>query len=227
MFNQKAAFAAAGKACTFYAAEGTGAPLVVLNNYSGDGASVARAAGDVGCPDCNLLVVSKLDWDRDMTPWYCPPIAPGDSPCEGGADAYLDLLLTQILPVARERCVGSPAFVAIAGYSLGGLFALYATYRCRAFSRVASMSGSLWFPDFVDFATKEPMAREPERLYLSLGDHEARTRNPYLRTVQDNTQRLVDLYRERGLDVTFELNPGNHFKQPALRTAKGIAAILR
>jgi hypothetical protein len=45
-------------------------------------------------------------------------------------------------------------------------------------------------------------------------------------TVQRNTEELVDHYKSLGLEVTWELNPGNHFKDAALRSAKGIKAIL-
>ena len=54
---------------------------------------------------------------------------------------------------------------------------MWSAYNCDAFARVASMSGSLWFPDFVGYATSHDMAKRPEKLYLSLGDTEARTRN--------------------------------------------------
>jgi len=37
---------------------------------------------------------------------------------------------------------------------------------------------------------------------------------------------LAAHYRTLGVDVTYELNPGNHFRDAALRSAKGIAAIL-
>jgi phosphopentomutase len=70
------------------------------------------------------------------------------------------------------------------------------------------------------------MGKKPDKLYLSLGDKEARTGNMLLKTVQDNTEQIVSHYRQLGLDVTWELNPGNHFRDAALRSAKGIRAIL-
>jgi hypothetical protein len=70
------------------------------------------------------------------------------------------------------------------------------------------------------------MKRKPERLYLSLGDKEAKTRNQYMKVVQENTEGIADHLREAGIDVTFEMNPGNHFRDAALRSAKGILAIL-
>lgn len=227
MFGRKIALGAAGKQVTLFPSEEVGAPLVVLNNYSGDGSPVAGQLERIGCVPCSLLAVGGLDWNRDMTPWRCPPIGEGSAACEGGADEYLDTLLSEIMPRAVGLLDGAPTFACIAGYSLAGLFALYAAYRCEAFACLASMSGSLWFPGFAQFATTQPLVRAPERLYLSLGDHEARTRNPYLRTVRDNTEALAAFYQEVGIDVTYELNPGNHFKRPSWRTARGIAVALR
>ena len=219
-------FTAEGRKATLYTSESADRPLIVLNNYSGDGASVVKAMAELNAPDCNLLVVGDLKWDHDMTPWYCPPISENDTPCSGGADEYLELLLTRIIPRARMMLQGEPRFTGIAGYSLAGLFALYSMYQCDTFERVASMSGSLWFPGFKEYVLAHDLKKRPAKLYLSLGDREAKTRNPYLKTVQDNTERIVSHYEQTGLNVTWELNPGNHFKEAALRSAKGIKAIL-
>ena len=214
------------KKATLYGCEQPAAPLIILNNYSGDGASVIQAMEGIGTPDCNLLVIGNLKWDHDMTPWYCPPTSENDTPCTGGADEYLELLLTRIIPQARTILQGEPRFMGIAGYSLAGLFALYAMYQCDTFDRVASMSGSLWFPEFKEYVLSHDLRKRPEKLYLSLGDREAKTRNSYLKTVQDNTEQIVSYYEQIGLNVTWELNPGNHFKEAALRSAKGIKAML-
>ncbi len=226
MWNQAINFPAAGRAATLYLPRRAGAPLIVLHNFSESGDGVIRAMRDVGCADGAILCISKLNWDQDMTPWYCPPLAENDTPCTGGADAYLRILLEEILPAALSRLEGRPAFLGIAGYSLAGLFALYAMCQTDCFSRVASMSGSLWFPDFVEYAESHAPERPPERIYLSLGDEEARTRHPLLRTVRENTERLAAHYRGLGIPTECVWNPGNHFQDAALRSAKGIAALL-
>ena len=219
-------FHAAGKEAALYHAEKAGSPLLVLNHYEGDGRSVMEAAGWSDSRDFNLLCVSHLNWDQDMTPWYCPPVMAKGSSYAGGADAYLQALVEEILPGALARISGKPAYVGIAGYSLAGLFALYALYRTDMFARAASISGSLWYPDFREYVLSHEMKRKPDKLYLSLGDKEARTRNPYMGQVQKNTEMIADHYRNAGIDVVWELNPGNHFKDPEKRTARGIRAIL-
>ncbi|MCR5234239.1 MAG: alpha/beta hydrolase [Lachnospiraceae bacterium] len=203
-----------------------GSPLIILNNYSGDGQSVMEAAERAEGKDFNLLCVGNLNWDHDMSPWYCPPLSPKDMPFSGGADEYLKLLLDDILPECLKRVDLAPSHISIAGYSLAGLFALYALYHTDVFQSAASMSGSLWFPNFKEYVFSHEMKRKPKKLYLSLGDKEARTRNPYMRAVQDNTESMVKHFRDAGIDVTLEMNPGNHFKDAAIRSAKGILAII-
>ncbi|MBR1471391.1 MAG: alpha/beta hydrolase [Lachnospiraceae bacterium] len=219
-------FKAEGKEATLYHSKGSGSPLILLNNYAGDGKSVMEAAEQLEEKDFNLLCVGNLNWDQDMTPWDCPMISPKDTPCMGGADGYLKFLLEDILPECIKRVDGKPSHISIAGYSLAGLFALYALYHTDVFERAASISGSLWFPDFKEYVFSHEMKKKPEKLYLSLGDKEARTRNPYIQAVQENTESIVGHFRRTGIDVTFEMNPGNHFKNAALRSAKGILAII-
>ena len=219
-------FTVEGREATLYRADGWDMPLVVLNNFSGDGKSVLDELKKLEVCDFNLLSIGNLKWDHDMSPWYCPPISPQDTPCTGGADEYLKLLISEIIPVALEKVNGKPAHISIAGYSLAGLFALYAMYQCDVFDKVASISGSLWFPDFKEYCMDHEMKRMPDKVYLSLGDKEAKTGNGFLKTVQENTEAIVAHYRELGMDVTWELNPGNHFKAAAHRSAKGILAIL-
>ena len=213
------------KKVTIYQANTADVPVIYLNTVMEEGNDkIYEILKQQECPEVTLITISGLDWNHDMTPWYCPPLSADDTPATGGTDEYLELLLSKILPKAGTLVCGSPTRTCIAGYSLAGLFALYAMYRCHAFDRAASISGSLWFPDFREFAVGHNMLRKPDRIYLSLGDKEKKTRHPLLKTVQDNTEALAKHYRQLGIAVTFELNPGNHFQDAALRSAKGIIA---
>lgn len=112
------------------------------------------------------------------------------------------------------------------GYSLAGLFAVYSLYRTDIFSRAASMSGSLWFPGIVDYINTHDMMAHPECVYFSLGNKECKTNNQYLKYVQENTEAIHSLYSDQGLNTVFVLNPGNHYREAAERSAAGIAWIL-
>lgn len=215
-----------GKEVAVYPSAAPGRPIIYLNTFEQEGDQVYQQLQDMGCPDFTLVAVSGLDWHHDMTPWEMPPVSKGAPPCTGGADEYLMLLTEELLPKAEEAVQGPVLWRGLAGYSLAGLFAIYSAYRTQIFSRLASMSGSLWFPEFKEYVFSHEIKGCPERLYLSLGDRECRTNNPYLRTVQENTGEIAGYYTRKGIDTMYCLNPGNHFKNTARRTAAGIAWIL-
>lgn len=214
------------KEITLYKSTDINAPLIVFNTFEGDGEGVYQALQNMGCTFINLLVVGNIDWNHDMSPWYMPSIYSKEKSFSGGADEYLRLLIDEILLKAKELIEGEPEFTGIAGYSLAGLFAVYAMYKTDVFDRVASMSGSLWFSDFIEYCKRNEYKRLPDKIYFSLGDKEANTRNPVLKTVQDKTIELSEYFKILGSEVIFELNPGNHFTDTILRSAKGIKAIL-
>ncbi|MDC7286348.1 alpha/beta hydrolase-fold protein [Blautia schinkii] len=219
-------FQISDKTVTVYPASSQDRPVVYLNTFSGEGKRVYRALCNMGCRDFSLIAVSGLAWNHDMAPWDIPPISKGDTPCTGGADEYLQLLSEEIIPKAEKLIPGPVSWRGLAGYSLAGLFALYSIYHTELFSRIASMSGSLWFPGFEDYAISQEMKNPPEHLYLSLGDKECKTKNPYLKTVQEHTEAIYDFYKSKGIDTEFQLNPGGHYKNVDPRTVAGIAWIL-
>lgn len=214
------------KEITLYKSSDINDPLIVFNTFEGDGEGVYKELRNMGCTSINLLVIGNIDWNHDMSPWYMPSIYSKEKSFSGGADEYLRLLIDDILPKAKEMIDGEPGFTGIAGYSLAGLFAVYAMYKTDAFDRVASMSGSLWFHDFIEYCKRNDCRKLPDKIYFSLGDKEANTRNPVLKTVEDNTRELSEYFKILGSEVIFELNPGNHFTDTILRSAKGIKAIL-
>ncbi|MBQ3729270.1 MAG: hypothetical protein II903_07205 [Spirochaetales bacterium] len=207
--------------------ENEASPLVVLNTFENEGAAVFKAVRSLTDADFSLLEVSGMDWNRDLSPWEAPAVFKNDAPFGGKADDYLKELTETVIPSAVSDLGAAPSAVYIAGYSLAGLFAVYSLFRTSVFSGAASASGSMWFPLFIDFASSHDLTASPSKVYLSLGDREAKTRNPVMATVQDNTEKMAQLFRDRGVDVTYELNPGNHFQEPELRMAKGICGILR
>ena len=214
---------AAGKTVKIFPAEKENAPLVILNTFEDDGESVYAAAKKITDVEFSLAAVGGILWEAEMSPWKCPPVYKGGASCTGEADAYLETLTKQILPEILGQLSMKPSYTALAGYSLAGLFAVYALYRTDVFSRAASASGSFWFPDFLRFALNNKMAVKPDCVYFSLGDKEAKARSSMLCTVEDNTRMLNKMCNELGIRSTFELNPGNHFKDAPLRMAKGIA----
>ena len=220
-------FSIGGKTASVFSAGEPGAPLLCLNTVAEEGRQVYETARAAGCPPFTLVAIHNLDWNHDMAPWDSPAVFKRGEPFTGGADSYLRLLVETILPAAENNLPGPPAWRGIAGYSLAGLFALYAAYRTDRFSRVGCVSGSLWFPGFGEYVLSHEPPCQLDRVYLSLGDGEAKTRNPVLKTVEENTEAIRAFYRHKGIDTVFRLAPGNHFARAMERTVAGIRWLLR
>lgn len=214
------------KNISIFGSENDGSPLVILNTYRNEGESVWNECQNLNCPPFSLAAIGNLDWNKDMSPWENPALYKNDNAFSGGADAYLSLLTEQIIPAICSSLPSKPSYIALSGYSLAGLFALYSAYKIDTFTRIASASGSLWFPGFTEYAESHDLIKKPDCIYLSLGDTEAKAKNKVLCSVQDNTERLCVLYKSKNIPVTFELNKGNHFTDAAGRMARGIKWIL-
>ena len=206
----------AGRLIGLYPAAEKGAPLVLL---CGGGEERGPSLAGAGF---SLAVVEELDWNRDLSPWPAPALRRGDEAFSGGADAFLEILAGKALPAVREALGAAPAGAYLAGYSLAGLFALYALYRTDAFDGAVSASGSLWYPGFSEFAVRHAFVKKPRRVYLSLGDREKRSAHPLLRRVEDETRRFEQLLREHGVETVLEMNAGGHFQDAGARLARGI-----
>ena len=163
------------------------------------------------------LVAIKVDnWNSDLSPWEAPAVF-GNENFGGKAAAALDEVL---------KLTGDPSKTYyIGGYSLAGLFAIWAAYQTDVFKGVAAASPSVWFPGFSDYMAERKLCANS--VYLSLGDREEKTRNPVMATVGDNIRKAHELLRAQGVNTVLEWNPGNHFKDPDIRMAKGFEWVIK
>ena len=165
--------------------------------------------------DFCLWAVRIEDWNRELSPWEAPAVF-GKNGFGSGAEETLKEIL--------KLCDDKNRTYVIGGYSLAGLFALWAAWQTDVFDAVAAASPSVWFPGFADHIK----GREAgcNRIYLSLGDREEKTKNPVMATVGDRIRELHDYLILKGGDCILEWNPGNHFTDPAKRTAKAFAWVI-
>lgn len=216
-----------GKHIYLYGEKEKSAPLVIYNTFQGDGKELYESLKGFTDKAFTLAVIGDINWDDEMTPWECPPLYKNDSPCTGGADAFLEKLTGTIIPEIKKELKNEPEYLAIAGYSLGGLFAIYSLFKTDVFHRAASASGSMWFPDFYEYVKNSSLKSEVDKVYFSLGDKEAQTKQPLLSTVDQRTDEIKTVFDKKSITTIFESNPGNHFKDADLRMAKGIAWMLQ
>jgi hypothetical protein len=165
--------------------------------------------------DFCLTAFKVNDWNKDLSPWEAPAVFGIENFGDGAVDTLKEIL---------SLCTDKDKKYYIGGYSLAGLFSLWASVQTDRFEGVAAASPSVWFPDFLDYIReRKPLCR---KIYLSLGDKEEKTRNPVMATVGDKIRELDSFLAQEGFDCVLEWNEGNHFKDFDIRTAKAFASVM-
>ena len=172
-----------------------------------------------------LAAVSGVDWNRELSPWNAPKVFRSSEDFDGGGPDFLGVLTEQIIPLVEAQLVLVPTSRAIAGYSLAGLFSLWAAFQTGLFDRAASISGSLWFDGFLNYMKSAAPPKGLRQVYLSLGDKEKNARNQRMAAVEDCTRQTAELLRGWDIPTIFEMNPGGHFQDIPGRIARGIGAL--
>lgn len=194
--------------------EGSRGAYVIIPCIKGEAQAVqARASALLGWRP-GIMEVAIDDWNGQLSPWSAPSATASGDSFTGGAPSFLKAMIDQLPDEASH----------IAGYSLAGLFSIYAGLECPQIRNVASASGSLWFPGFRAWA--EERLDRLESLYISLGDREARTGNPVLSRVQSESEALYGRALALGLRTSFVLEKGGHFDGAQNRLARAVAWLL-
>ena len=162
--------------------------------------------------------VPVKNWNDELSPWEAPAVW-GKESFGGNAADTLCFLTEQVIPALKQQfALPRNVRIVLGGYSLAGLFALWASTQTALFSGVAAASPSVWFPGWMEFEQQHPI--QAQRIYLSLGDREERTKNLTMAAVGDNIRALHRELVERGRNCILEWNSGGHFKDADLRTAR-------
>ena len=175
-------------------------------------------------PRPTLVCIGGVDWDRDLSPWPSQRVFRGGADFSGGTEDFLHTLLTKIVPAAEGDL--SPAWRGLFGYSLAGLFSLWTTTKTDAFTKCASVSGSLWFDGFTAYLSAHPLLGQPTKVYLSLGDREEKAKNPRMQRVRIATEQVKTILQNQGVPCAFELNPGGHFQDVLERQRRAVLSLL-
>lgn len=173
-----------------------------------------------------LAFIDGMDWNRDLSPWPAPKVFRQEEDFAGKADDFLKLLEETVFPKV-EGLLESPLEKRIlAGISMSGLFALYAGTKSDAFDGLASISGALWYDDFLDYLESHPLSEKVQRVYLSLGNKEKKTKNSRMARVETATLSIRELLAARGVETIYQSNQGNHFVYGPERLEEAIRYLL-
>lgn len=170
----------------------------------------------------NIVVISGIEWESDLTPWKVPGLKTGEF--AGKAQGFLDILAGDLIVNVESSLKLYRPHRFICGVSLSGLFGLWATCRRDLFEGMASVSGSLWYDNFTQWFAEHPS--NAQKFYFSLGEKEKESKNPRLAAIEKETQNIIELLTSQGKNVIFEYNEGNHFGPLIERIEKAITHLL-
>ena len=160
------------------------------------------------------------DWEAELTPWHDPEVSKRTIVGELAGETLL-YLTGELIPYLRKQYGTLP--IVLGGYSLGGLFSLWAASQTDVLTAVAAMSPSLWIANWAEYSAAHPVCTQ--YVYLSLGDREELTKNKAIAQVGANVRWEYDhLQRTIGSDhCTLVWEKGGHFVTPHLRLARAFA----
>ena len=156
-----------------------GVPVVYLLGDVADNSPVQIREG------VSLVSVGVDLWEENFSPWCAPRVFAKGPNFGDGAQKTLDTLINHVIPWAESELIDPPAYRALVGYSLAGLFSLWAGVSqqvargCQpddapsqpgpssqpgaphvdasvaTFQRIGAVSGSFWFPGLLDYVDQQ------------------------------------------------------------------------
>lgn len=210
--------------------KGTAGPVILLGMYPHRPDEIEHMEEcleeQLSKKDFLLIAYQVKDWNRDFSPWEAPAVF-GQEAFEGKRKETLSWLTEQCIPYIKQYYKTDSSYF-LAGYSLAGLFSLWAMYESDLFSGAACCSGSLWFEGWEQYAEKRKI-RSKGNIYLSLGGKEEKTKNKIIATVGERTRKQEQfLKQDPNVEQTIlEWNSGGHFADSGKRLTKGISWLLK
>ena len=173
------------------------------------------------------LVAFKIeDWNSELTPWEMPLLR-GKGNFGDGAAGTLEFIKNDLIPSLSEyiNTENKEIKYILGGYSLAGLFSLWSVYQTDIFEGIAAVSPSVWYKKWIEYVEAEkPLS---EKIYLSLGDTEEKTKHQILSKIGNNIRKQHEiLENSENVKTVLEWNEGNHFQNPDIRTAKGFLWVM-
>jgi len=215
-----------GKTCRLFGSEEP-ACLLVQPSARHENATLEAEAAQIAALSRIPFVLATIeleDWIIDLMPWPDGNISRDPEAGKHGQET-LQYLLLSLIPELRRRYGKLP--VMLGGYSLGGLFSLWASTQSDSFQAIAAASPSVWIHGWLPFARKHVTLAD--HIYLSLGEQEEHVKNQAIARVGDNLRAYHALLQEQlGPErTTLVWEEGHHFTDNEGRLARAFAWCLR
>lgn len=93
-----------------------------------------------------FIAIKVNSWNHDLSPWNACAVFGSEGFGDGAEHTLKEVL---------QLCTDSNKTYCIGGYSMAGLFALWAACKTDRFAAIASASPSIWFPGFLNYMKQQ------------------------------------------------------------------------
>lgn len=173
-------------------------------------------------PGLCICMIYPVEWSKMMTPWRQSDDPVGET---GLGAEYAKNFMFDIVDMVERSLVATNVKRGIAGYSLGGLMALYMGCTVDGFDFVGSISGSLWYEGALEYFTTHSPLERVKSVYFSLGAKEHEVKDARRSQVAANTKYIYQSFFEK-VEGMYETNAGGHFSHIKQRIEKCIKFFL-
>lgn len=173
--------------------------------------------------ESNIVVISEMDWNNDMTPWKAPAVKEGEF--GGHGPQFLDRLKDDLFfNLENSLRIRNPKRY-LMGLSLAGMFAVWAAVKKSLFEGAAAISGSFWYDGYAEWLQKQEKLG-CVRFYICMGEREKETKVKRFASIEEDTMKVVETLMMKGAEVAFEVTEGGHNSPVIPRIEKSVVSLL-
>lgn len=125
-----------------------------------------------------IVAISTNDRLADYTPWAAKALSNKFPDFKGKADHYLTYIEKTLKPFidTEYATLSDLSHTYLMGFSLGGLVSIYAMLKTQCFGNIISISGSFWYPNWIEYIEKANILNPSINLLLLAGKNEGRNK---------------------------------------------------
>ena len=173
--------------------------------------------------ESNIVVISEMDWNNDMTPWKAPAVKEGEF--GGHGPQFLDRLKDDLFfNLENSLRIRNPKRY-LMGLSLAGMFAVWAAVKKSLFEGAAAISGSFWYDGYAEWLQKQEQLG-CVRFYICMGEREKETKVKRFASIEEDTMKVVETLMMKGAEVAFEVTEGGHNSPVIPRIEKSVVSLI-
>ena len=140
-----------------------GAPIVYLLGDVADNSPIQVPEG------VSLVNIGVNLWEENFSPWCAPRVFAKGPNFGDGAQKTLDILINHVIPWAESELTDPPTYRVLVGYSLAGLFSLWAGVSQQVTCGVSQQVARGYQPDDAPSQPGAPHVDAPVATFQRIG----------------------------------------------------------